>query len=115
MVPSLESAKSTTPNTDGGFPSGHTAEAGRNAIAMAYLVPQRYQELIARGMDLGDSRIIAGMHSALDVVGGRIQSIAADVANLNAMTPEKRQQAYQQAQTQLMKATNTTNFEAFML
>lgn len=113
VVPSLESAKSTTPNTDGGFPSGHTAEAGRNAIAMAYLVPQRYQELIARGMDLGDSRIIAGMHSALDVVGGRIQSIAADVANLNAMTPEKRQQAYQQAQTQLMKATNTTNFEAF--
>ncbi|WP_288450394.1 phosphatase PAP2 family protein [uncultured Acinetobacter sp.] len=113
VVPSLESAKSNTPNTDGGFPSGHTAEAGRNAIAMAYLVPQRYQELIARGMDLGDSRIIAGMHSALDVVGGRIQSIAADVANLNAMTPEKRQQAYQQAQTQLMKATNTTNFEAF--
>lgn len=113
VVPSLESAKSTTPNTDGSFPSGHTAEAGRNAIAMAYLVPQRYQELIARGMDLGDSRIIAGMHSALDVVGGRIQSIAADVANLNAMTPEKRQQAYQQAQTQLMKATNTTNFEAF--
>lgn len=113
VVPSLESAKSSTPATDGGFPSGHTAEAGRNAIAMAYLIPQRYQELIARGMDLGNSRIIAGMHSALDVVGGRIQSIAADVANLNAMTPEKRQQAYQQAQTQLMKATNTSSFESF--
>ncbi|MBK0062458.1 MULTISPECIES: acid phosphatase [unclassified Acinetobacter] len=113
VVPSLESAKSSTPSTDGGFPSGHTAEAGRNAIAMAYLVPQRYQEIIARGMDLGDSRIIAGMHSALDVIGGRLQSIAADVANLNAMTQAQRKEAYSQAQTQLMKATNTSTFEEF--
>lgn len=113
IVPSLESAKSTTPENDGGFPSGHTAEAGRNAIAMAYLVPQRYQELVARGMDLGDSRIIAGMHSAFDVIGGRIQSIAADVANLNAMTVDQRKLAYQQAQTELMKATKTNSFEDF--
>ncbi|MPW45255.1 acid phosphatase [Acinetobacter guerrae] len=113
VVPSLEPAKSSTPSTDGGFPSGHTAEAGRNAIAMAYLVPQRYQELIARGMDLGDSRIIAGMHSAMDVIGGRLQSIAADVANLNAMTVEQRKEAYLQAQTQLMKASNTSTFESF--
>ncbi|WP_151745213.1 acid phosphatase [Acinetobacter calcoaceticus] len=113
VVPSLESAKSSTPATDGGFPSGHTAEAGRNAIAMAYLVPQRYQELIARGLDLGDSRIIAGMHSAMDVIGGRLQSIAADVANLNAMTVEQRKEAYLQAQTQLMKETNSSTFESF--
>lgn len=113
VVPSLESAKSSNPGTDGGFPCGHTAEAGRNAIAMAYLVPQRYQELIARGQDLGDSRIIAGMHSALDVIGGRIQSIAADVANLNSMTAEQRAKAYQQAQTQLMLATNSKNWEEF--
>ena len=43
VVPALESAKSSTPTTDGGFPSGHTAEAWRNTLAMAYLVPQRYQ------------------------------------------------------------------------
>lgn len=113
VVPALEPAKSSTPATDGGFPSGHTAEAGRNAIAMAYLVPQRYQEIIARGLDLGDSRIIAGMHSAFDVIGGRIQSIAADVANLNRMTAEERAIAYNQAQTQLMIATNTKSWDEF--
>jgi autotransporter-associated beta strand protein len=113
VVPALEPAKSSTPGTDGGFPSGHTAEAGRNAIAMAYLVPQRYQEIIARGLDLGDSRIIAGMHSAFDVIGGRIQSIAADVANLNRMTAEERAVAYNQAQTGLMIATNTKSWDEF--
>lgn len=113
IVPALEPAKSATPATDGGFPSGHTAEAGRNAIAMAYLVPQRYQEIIARGLDLGDSRIIAGMHSAFDVIGGRIQSIAADVANLNRMTAEERANAYNQAQTGLMTATNTKSWDEF--
>lgn len=113
VVPTLEPAKSVTPETDGGFPSGHTAEAGRNAIAMAYLVPQRYQEIIARGLDLGDSRILAGMHSAFDVIGGRMQSIAADVANLNRMTAEERRIAYNQAQSGLMKATNSKSWEDF--
>lgn len=113
VVPALEPAKSSTPATDGGFPSGHTAEAGRNAIAMAYLVPQRYQELIARGLDLGDSRILAGMHSAFDVIGGRIQSIAADVANLNRMTAEERLIAYKQAQNGLMTTTDTKSWDEF--
>lgn len=115
VVPALEPAKSSTPENDGGFPSGHTAEAGRNAIAMAYLVPQRYQELIARGLDLGDSRILAGMHSAFDVIGGRIQSIAADVANLNRMTAEQRLIAYKQAQDGLMTATQTTSWDEFYI
>lgn len=43
VLPTLEPAKSSKPAEDGGFPSGHTAEAWRDAIAMAYLVPQRYQ------------------------------------------------------------------------
>jgi autotransporter-associated beta strand protein len=53
------------------------------------------------------------MHSAQDVVGGRIQSIAADVANLNSMTPAQRAEAYEQAQTQLMTATNSSNWAQF--
>ena len=83
VVPALVPAKSTTPATDGGFISGHTAEGWRDALAMAYLVPERYQEMLARAMELGEDRILAGMHSPLDVIGGRIQGIAVVAYNLN--------------------------------
>ena len=52
VVPALEPAKSPTPATDGGFVSGHSAEAVRKAIAFAYVVPQRFQEMVARGLEL---------------------------------------------------------------
>ena len=65
VLPALMPARSTTPSTDGGFPSGHSAEAVRDAIAMAYILPERFQELVARGLELGEMRIIAGMHSQI--------------------------------------------------
>jgi len=108
VVPQLEPAKSTTPNTDGGFTSGHSAEATRNAIGMAYVVPERYQELVGRGLELGESRIFAGMHSPLDVISGRVQAQAVAAANLIAAGATTRAAAREQAQSTLMKATNTT-------
>jgi len=108
VVPALLPARSSTPTTDGGFPSGHTAEAGRNTLGMAYILPERFQPLVARGIEMGESRILAGMHSPFDVIGGRIQSIAAVAANLNAATPAARKAAYDQAHTALMAATNTS-------
>lgn len=108
VVPQLEPAKSTTPGTDGGFTSGHSAEATRNAIGMAYVVPERYQELVGRGLELGESRIFAGMHSPLDVISGRVQAQAVAAANLIAAGATTRAAAREQAQSTLMKATNTT-------
>lgn len=67
LAPTLVPAISTDPTTDGGFISGHTAEALRNAVVMAYLVPERFQEMLSRGMELGENRILAGMHSPLDL------------------------------------------------
>jgi len=113
VVPALLPARSSTPATDGGFPSGHTAEAGRNTLGMAYLLPERFQALAARGVEMGESRILAGMHSPFDVIGGRIQSIAAVAANLNAASPAARKAAYDQAHTALMAATNTSNAADF--
>lgn len=83
VAPSLVPAKSSTPATDGGFISGHSAEGWRDALAMAYLVPERYQEMLTRAMELGDDRILAGMHSPLDVIGGRVQALAVVAYNLN--------------------------------
>ncbi len=108
VVPQLEPAKSTTPATDGGFTSGHSAEATRNAIGMAYVLPERYQELVGRGLELGESRILAGMHSPLDVISGRVQAQAIAAANLIAASATTRSAAVTQAHTTLMKLTSTT-------
>ncbi|GAB3254354.1 acid phosphatase [Chitinimonas naiadis] len=115
VVPALEPAKSTTPTTDGGFVSGHTAESVRNAIAMAYVVPERYQEILSRGMELGESRILAGMHSPLDVIGGRILGTSVAAASLVTAdsNANRKAAAYQQAHTTLMAASKTTTLQAF--
>lgn len=108
VVPQLEPAKSSTPATDGGFTSGHSAEATRNAMAMAYVLPERYQELVGRGLELGESRILAGMHSPLDVISGRVQAQAVAAANMVAAGASVRADAVAQAHATLMKLTNTT-------
>ncbi|MBU1305148.1 MAG: phosphatase PAP2 family protein, partial [Alphaproteobacteria bacterium] len=112
VVPTLEAAKSGTPVKDGGFPSGHTAEAWRNGLTMAYLVPERYQEMLTRAYQLGDDRILAGMHSPLDVVGGRMLGTAAVVYNFNMESNGAiKADAYAQAQAWLMRQTGATSPE----
>jgi len=109
VVPALEPAKSTTPTTDGGFISGHSAEATRDAVAMAYVVPQRFQEMLARGLELGENRILAGMHSPLDVIGGRVHGQAvATAAIATGANSATRAAAYAQAQTTLMAAAGVS-------
>ncbi|KAA0997496.1 phosphatase PAP2 family protein [Paraburkholderia panacisoli] len=116
VVPTLVPAESTTPATDGGFISGHTAEAVRDAVGMAYVVPERFQEMLSRGLELGENRIVAGMHSPLDVIGGRMLGIAAAAANLyDPANATLKSDAYTQAHTALMSLTGTsaTTFNAF--
>ncbi|MFM2485385.1 phosphatase PAP2 family protein [Celerinatantimonas yamalensis] len=68
---------------DGAFPSGHTAEAYDRGLTYAYAIPERFAEMVARAGDLGEDRIVAGMHSPLDVIGGRIMALAVTAAMLN--------------------------------
>lgn len=97
VQPSLRPAKSTTPQTDGGFPSGHTNAAFLAGLGLAYAVPQQYSDLVMRAAELGDNRVVAGMHSALDVIGGRMHATFYAIENLMA-NPVLRQEAYDQAQ-----------------
>lgn len=116
VVPALVPAKSSTPATDGGFTSGHSAEATRDAVAMAYAVPERFQEIISRGLELGENRILAGMHSPLDVMSGRVLGQAVVAANLNDPANAAAKAAVVAlARTALMTQTNTTpdTFNAF--
>lgn len=80
---SLTPAIKSDPSNDGGFPSGHTNASYLAAYGMAYAVPERYQEMLTRASELGNNRIVAGMHSCLDVMGGRVMSTAIAAAVLN--------------------------------
>jgi autotransporter-associated beta strand protein len=68
---------------DGAFPSGHTNAGYLSAFAYAYAVPERFAEMMTRASQLGEDRVIAGMHSPLDVIGGRIMATALAAAYLN--------------------------------
>lgn len=80
---SLIPAKKSDPSNDGGFPSGHTNAAYLTAYALAYAVPERYDELITRASELGNNRIVCGMHSCMDVMGGRVMATAVAASILN--------------------------------
>jgi membrane-associated phospholipid phosphatase len=49
----------------------HTTYGYMGSILLAVLVPDRYQEMIARGPEYGNDSIILGSHYAMDVLGGR--------------------------------------------
>jgi len=114
LLPTLVPAKSSTPTTDGGFVSGHTAEAVRDGLAMGYMVPERFQELLTRALELGENRILAGMHSPLDVIGGRIQGQAVAAASLySGINSSTKTAAAKQARSTLMATVGVTTPEDF--
>ncbi|QLD13232.1 phosphatase PAP2 family protein [Microbacterium oleivorans] len=85
IVPALLPVRKpdTEAESDGGFPSGHTNAAYLASLALADAAPQYQSQLIANAAEIGDSRIVAGMHSPLDVIGGRILATALTAASLN--------------------------------
>ncbi|WP_045744142.1 phosphatase PAP2 family protein [Actinoplanes rectilineatus] len=82
VVPTLLRQRSNTPAEDGGYVSGHTNALFLASLAFAYAVPERFQEMVAAAYDLAETRIIAGMHSPADVIGGRILGTALAAAIL---------------------------------
>jgi hypothetical protein len=68
------------------FPSGHTTYGYTAALTLAVLVPERYAEMVARGAEYGNDRIIMGAHYAMDVLGGRTLAMY-DLAHLLANDP----------------------------
>jgi autotransporter-associated beta strand protein len=82
----------------------------RDAIAMAYVVPQRFQEMLARAGELGENRILAGMHSPLDVIGGRMLGEAVATASLaTGGNSSRKAAAFAQAQSTLIAATGVSD------
>ncbi|SEW35965.1 acid phosphatase [[Clostridium] fimetarium] len=109
VIPNLVPCISPTPASDGGFPSGHTNAGYLASLSLAYAVPQRFQEMLTRASDLGNNRVIAGMHSCFDVIGGRMTSTAIVASALNdPANAALKQSAYTQAQSTLLTQTGTS-------
>lgn len=68
------------------YPSGHTTYGYTESLLLALLVPERYQQMVARGAEYGNNRIVVGAHYAMDVLGGRSVALHA-VAHLLANDP----------------------------
>ena len=88
------------------YPSGHTTYGYAGALLLAVLVPERYQQMITRGAEYGNDRILIGAHYAMDVMGGRTLAIY-DLAHLLANDPAYVGQS-------LKDATSIKDFQAAM-
>ncbi|MEU5276886.1 phosphatase PAP2 family protein [Streptomyces asoensis] len=109
VVPQLLRQRSTSPADDGGFPSGHTNAFHLASLAYAYAVPERFQELVTRALALSHTRIVSGMHSTVDVLGGRIMATALAAATLaDPANAELKAAARAQALAYFTARTGTT-------
>jgi len=53
------------------FPSGHTTYGYTESVLLGLMVPERFSQMIARGAEYGNSRLILGAHYTMDVIAGR--------------------------------------------
>ncbi|MBQ7608723.1 MAG: phosphatase PAP2 family protein [Desulfovibrionaceae bacterium] len=74
----------------GSYPSGHTATSWGYALLLAEINPGRREEILKRGYEMGQSRVICGYHWQSDVDAARVSSAGA-VAVLHA-NPEFQKQ-----------------------
>jgi autotransporter-associated beta strand protein len=69
------------------FPSGHTTYGYTESVLLALMVPQRFQQMITRGAEYGNDRIIMGAHYSMDVIAGRTLAYY-DIAQMLAGNPQ---------------------------
>ncbi len=62
--------------TNGSYPSGHTSIGWATALVLAEINPQRQNQILKRGYELGESRVICGYHWQSDVDAARIVASA---------------------------------------
>ena len=70
-------------STNGSYPSGHTAIGWATALVLAEINVDRHNEILKRGYEMGQSRVICGYHFQSDVDAARLVASAV-VARLHA-------------------------------
>lgn len=70
----------------GSYPSPESTQATVDALVLAQLVPDDKQAILARGRQIGDDRVVAGVQFPSDVIAGRVLGQAV----FNAMMRDPR-------------------------
>lgn len=70
-------------SVNGSYPSGHTAIGWATALVLAEINVERQNEILQRGYEIGQSRVICGYHFQSDVDAARLVASAV-VARLHA-------------------------------
>jgi acid phosphatase (class A) len=70
-------------STNGSYPSGHTSIGWATALVLAEINVDRQNEILKRGYEMGQSRVICGYHFQSDVDAARLVASAV-VARLHA-------------------------------
>lgn len=114
-LPALSKIMAAAPATDFDFASGHTTTGFEDGLSLAYAFPERFQELLTRSSEIGLDRVIAGRHSPLAVMGGRMAGTAVVTSALN--NPSNQQmmkQAYDAAHSDaLLGSKDSTAHDDF--
>lgn len=58
------------------YPSGHMSFGWATVLILAEIAPERAQQLLARGQEYGESRVVCAMHYPSDIVGGQLVATA---------------------------------------
>lgn len=58
--------------TNGSYPSGHSGRGWGLALVLAEISPERQEAILKRGYELGQSRVICGVHWQSDVDSARL-------------------------------------------
>jgi len=76
--------------SDPGYPSGHALRGQMFALVLSELAPDKADALLARGREIGWSRVVGGVHFPSDVIAGRTlgQALAREMLANPAMRTE---------------------------
>ncbi|WP_019968950.1 acid phosphatase [Segatella maculosa] len=81
--PTCNPAQQQELSSNGSYPSGHTAIGWATALVLAEINIDRQNEILKRGYEMGESRVICGYHFQSDVDAARLVASAV-VARLHA-------------------------------
>lgn len=108
--PYLNNVMRAAGKADYDFPSGHTTAGFEAGEAFAYAFPERFQQLITRSSEVGYDRILAGRHSPLATMGGRMLGTAVVASVLNdPANKDLMKQAYAEAHSSNLQTSPLVN------
>ena len=89
-------------SSNGSYPSGHSSLGWATALVLAEINPERQNEILKRGYEMGESRVICGYHFQSDVDAGRVTG-STTVARLHADPGFNKQLAKAKAEFKRLK------------